>query len=443
MKLWDKGDKIEKRIEDFTVGNDRDWDRFLAPYDVIGSMAHGAMLQQVGLLSKEEWEALSPALKEIYMQTLESDFVVKEDFEDIHSQVEFELTKAVGIAGKKIHTGRSRNDQVLVDLKMFLRDEIKDLVGLTKTIFATLLTLSDQHKQVIIPGYTHLQVAMPSSIGLWLSAYAETLIDDLRILQAAFQQVNQNPLGSAAGYGSSFPIDRQLTTRLLGFETLHFNVVAAQMARGKTENMMGYVLASFGATLGKLAMDICLYNSQNFGFLTFPAHLTTGSSIMPHKKNPDVFELVRGKCNHLQSIPGQLTSLLSNLPSGYHRDLQILKDILFPSLTTLKDCLAISDYMLQHMEVNKQSGQDEKYDDMYSVEAVNSEVKKGLPFREAYQKVGADMADGNYVPDKELRHTHQGSIGNLCLDEIENKMKKVLDCFDFESYQKAIDKLIG
>ncbi|MGI9543235.1 MAG: argininosuccinate lyase, partial [Cyclobacteriaceae bacterium] len=307
MKLWDKGYEIEKRIEDFTVGNDRDWDRILAPYDVVGSMAHGAMLYKVGLLSKEEWEALAPALKNIYLQTLEEGFVVMEDFEDIHSQVEFELSEAVGTAGKKIHTGRSRNDQVLVDLKMFLRDEIKELVGLTKSIFTTLLELSDQHKEVIIPGYTHLQVAMPSSIGLWLSAYSETLIDDLRLLQAAFQQVNQNPLGSAAGYGSSFPIDRQLTTQLLGFETLHFNVVAAQIARGKTESMIGFSLASFGATLGKLAMDICLYNSQNFGFITFPRHFTTGSSIMPHKKNPDVFELVRGKCNHLQSIPGQLS----------------------------------------------------------------------------------------------------------------------------------------
>lgn len=442
MKLWDKGTATEKQVEIFTVGNDQELDQVLARYDVLGSLAHGKMLEKVGILDKSELAALEKSLKDILLSIDKGEFSIADSFEDIHSQVEYLLTEAIGDIGKKIHTGRSRNDQVLVDIKMYLRDEIKEIATLTHQLFSTLINLSDQHKDVIIPGYTHLQIAMPSSFGLWFGSYAEALTDDLNMLQAAYQMVNQNPLGSAAGYGSSFPLDREMTTRLLGFKTMHYNVVNAQMARGKTEKFMAFGMASLSATLSKLAMDACLYNSQNFGFITFPDHLTTGSSIMPHKKNPDVFELIRGKCNKIQALPLDITLIINNLPSGYHREFQILKDTLFPAIQELKSCLQMADLMLSNIKVNTGIVNDERYDYIYSVEAVHHEVSAGLSFREAYKRVGQIIEKGEYVPDKTIRHTHEGSIGNLCNEKIREKMENSLTQFNFAQYEKALEDLI-
>lgn len=442
MKLWDKGTATEKQVEIFTVGNDQELDQVLARYDVLGSLAHGKMLEKVGILDKSELAALEKSLKDILLSIDKGEFSIADSFEDIHSQVEYLLTEAIGDIGKKIHTGRSRNDQVLVDIKMYLRDEIKEIATLTHQLFSTLINLSDQHKDVIIPGYTHLQIAMPSSFGLWFGSYAEALTDDLSMLQAAYQMVNQNPLGSAAGYGSSFPLDREMTTRLLGFKTMHYNVVNAQMARGKTEKFMAFGMASLSATLSKLAMDACLYNSQNFGFITFPDHLTTGSSIMPHKKNPDVFELIRGKCNKIQALPLDITLIINNLPSGYHREFQILKDTLFPAIQELKSCLQMADLMLSNIKVNTGIVNDERYDYIYSVEAVHHEVSAGLSFREAYKRVGQIIEKGEYVPDKTIRHTHEGSIGNLCNEKIREKMENSLTQFNFAQYEKALEDLI-
>lgn len=442
MKLWDKGKATEKQVETFTIGNDQVLDKVLAKYDVLGSLAHGKMLQKVGILNKEELAELEAALKDVLATIEKGDFEIAAEFEDVHSQVEYLLTQVIGDTGKKIHTGRSRNDQVLVDVKMYLRDEIKEITQLSHQLFSTLINLSEQHKEVIIPGYTHLQIAMPSSFGLWFGAYAEALTEDLKMLEAAYEMVNQNPLGSAAGYGSSFPLDREMTTRLLGFNTMHYNVVNAQMSRGKTEKFVAFGLAALGATLSKLAMDACLYNSQNFGFITFPDHLTTGSSIMPHKKNPDVFELIRGKCNKIQALPFDLTLITNNLPSGYHREFQILKDALFPAITTLKSCLQMADLMLTNIRVNTTVVEDRLYDYIYSVEAVHHEVSAGLSFREAYKKVGQIIENGQYVPDKTIHHTHEGSIGNLCNDKIKEKMEKSLAQFNFAVYEEALEALV-
>ena len=442
MKLWDKGKPTEKQVEAFTIGNDQELDNVLAKYDVLGSLAHGKMLAKVGILDAQELKELEAALKKLLVEIENGQFKITEDFEDIHSQVEYTITKSIGDTGKKIHTGRSRNDQVLVDVKMYLRDEIKEITALTYQLFNTLSDLSEKHKDVIIPGYTHLQIAMPSSFGLWFGAYAEALTDDLKLLHAGYEMVNQNPLGSAAGYGSSFPLDREMTTRLLGFKDMHYNVVNAQMARGKTEKFVAVGLAAIAATVSKLAMDACLYNSQNFGFINFPDNLTTGSSIMPHKKNPDVFELVRGKCNKIQALPFDITMIINNLPSGYHREFQILKDTLFPAIEVLKSCLEMSILMLRNISVNKEAVNNKLYDYIYSVEDVHHEVASGLSFREAYRKVGQAIEAGQYVPNKSVRHTHAGSIGNLCNSEIKRKMDTVLEGFNFQEYKKALEALI-
>ena len=427
MKLWDKGYSIENKIETFTVGDDRIFDLKLAKYDVEGSLAHAKMLGAIGLIEKEELKEIDEMLQELLIQIDAGEFEIEDSFEDVHSKVEYVLTEKLGEAGKKIHTARSRNDQVLVDMHLFLKDEIKEIISLIKNLFDRLIALGEKHKSTIIPGYTHFQVAMPSSFGLWFGAYAESLIDDVQFLNAAYKIADQNPLGSAAGYGSSFPINRTLTTELLGFSTLKYNSVAAQMSRGKLEKSVSFGLASVAGTLSRMAMDICLYMSQNFGFLTFPDQLTTGSSIMPHKKNPDVFELVRGKCNKIQALPTELTMITNNLPSGYHREMQLLKENLFPALETLKSCLEISDYMLANIIIKEGAIDHEMYDYIYSVEAVNELVVKGMSFRDAYKEVGKKINEGNFTPSKALNHTHEGSIGNLCSEEIKEKMKKALN----------------
>ncbi len=412
-------------IEQYTVGRDRELDMRLAQYDVEGSIAHITMLQSIGLLAAEELKTLVSELQKIKSEILEGNFEIEEGVEDIHSQVEMLLTRRVGDMGKKIHSGRSRNDQVLVDLKLFLRDEIKGIAADVKALFDRLQSLSEQHKGVLMPGYTHLQVAMPSSFGLWFGAYAESLIDDMRLLCAAYDTVNQNPLGSAAGYGSSFPLNRTMTTELLGFEAMHYNVVAAQMSRGKSERSTSYAIASIASTLAKFAMDVCLFNSQNFSFVSFPDKYTTGSSIMPHKKNPDVFELMRGRCNRLQSLPNEVSLLTTNLPLGYHRDLQLLKDVLFPATEEIRRSLTMCDFMLQHIEIKGQILDDDRYNYLFTVEDVNKLVLEGVPFREAYKSVGLEVHEGRYTPTKEVHHTHEGSIGNLCTAQIAAKMDKV------------------
>jgi argininosuccinate lyase len=425
MKIWDKGYTIEEKITRFTVGDDLAYDQLLAKYDVLGSLAHMHMLHHTGLINTQEATDLENALHDILKDIEEGKFIIESDFEDIHSKVEYVLIQKAGEAGKKIHTARSRNDQVLVDLHLFIRDQLMEVGSLTMKLFNQLLHLSEMHQKQLMPGYTHLQIAMPSSFGLWFGAYAEALVDDMEMIQAARRISDQNPLGSAAGYGSSFPINRTKTTEELGFATMKYNVVAAQMSRGKLEKITAFALASLAGTLGKFAMDVCLYNSQNFGFVSFPDTLTTGSSIMPHKKNPDVFELVRGRCNMIQALPNEITLMTSNLPSGYHRDFQLLKEPLFPALQSLKDCLEIVEYMLHHIQVNEHILDDPKYDYLYTVENVNKEVMNGLSFREAYKKVGEEVQNGTYSPVKEVTHTHEGSIGNLCLDEIRGKMEKV------------------
>ena len=422
-KLWDKGFEPDKMIEEYTVGNDRELDMRLARYDVQGSLAHIAMLETIGLLTAGELEKLTAGLKEIAAEIEAGRFEIEPGTEDVHSQVELMLTRRLGDAGKKIHSGRSRNDQVLVDLKLFLRDELRQTAEAVKT-------LSEQYKEILMPGYTHLQIAMPSSFGLWFGAYAETLVDDMRLIAAAWHIANQNPLGSAAGYGSSFPLDHEMTTRLLGFEALHYNVVAAQMSRGKSERTAANAIAAVAATIGRLAMDICLFMSQNFGFVSLPDNLTTGSSIMPHKKNPDVFEIMRGRCNRLQSVPNEIALLTANLPVGYHRDMQLLKDILFPATTEIKRTLSMCDFMLAHLKVNTDILDERKYDYLFTVEDVNRLVLAGVPFREAYKQVGMAVQRGEYHPTREVHHTHEGSIGNLCTAQIRRKMERVMSEFE-------------
>ena len=425
-KLWDKGFDTNALVEDYTVGNDQELDMRLAKYDVQGSLAHIRMLETIGLLTAEELEVLVAGLEQIASEIEAGDFTIEPESEDIHSQVELLLTRRLGDVGKKIHSGRSRNDQVLVDLKLFLREELKEIATEVRALFDRLQELSEQHKEVLMPGYTHLQIAMPSSFGLWFGAYAETLVDDMRLLVAAYDIANQNPLGSAAGYGSSFPLNRTMTTELLGFETMHYNVVAAQMSRGKSERAAANAIAAVAATVGRMAMDLCLFMSQNFGFVKLPDSLTTGSSIMPHKKNPDVFEIMRGRCNRLQAVPNEMALMLTNLPVGYHREMQLLKDILFPATEELKRTLRMADFMLANLQVNEQILEDEKYNYLFTVEDVNRLALEGVPFREAYRTVGMQVQRGEYQPTREVHHTHEGSIGNLCTAEILEKMERVM-----------------
>lgn len=441
-KLWQKSYDTEKRIEEFTVGDDAELDLQLAPFDVLGSLAHIEMLESINLLEKEELSVLQKELKNIYQNIQKGDFSIDEGVEDVHSQVEMLLTKALGDVGKKIHSGRSRNDQVLVDLKLYTRHRIEEVVESTERFFAKLTELAEKHKDVLIPGYTHLQVAMPSSFGLWFSAYAESLTDDLNALLAGFKLSNKNPLGSAAGYGSSFPLNRTMTTELLGFEGLHYNVVYAQLSRGRTEKMVSTGLASIASTLGRMSMDTCLYMSQNFGFLTFPDELTTGSSIMPHKKNPDVFELIRGKCSQLQALPNELQLLVNNLPSGYHREMQLLKEHFFPAFDTIIDSLDIATYMFDNIIIKDDILKDSKYDYLFTVETVNKMVLDGIPFRDAYKQVGEVIQSGNYKADRSVNHTHEGSIGNLCLDEVTLNFNESVKAFNFAGIRKSVDKLI-
>lgn len=441
-KLWEKNFEINKEIERFTVGRDREMDMYLAKYDVLGSMAHITMLETIGLLEKDELDRLLAELKGIYATCESGEFVIEDGVEDVHSQVELMLTRRLGDMGKKIHSGRSRNDQVLVDLKLFIRNEIKEIAGLVKALFDELIQKSEQYKGVLMPGYTHLQVAMPSSFGLWFGAYAESLTDDMLFLQAAWRMANRNPLGSAAGYGSSFPLDRTMTTELLGFDTMDYNVVYAQMGRGKTERNTAFAMASVAGTLAKMAFDACLFNSQNFAFVRLPKECTTGSSIMPHKKNPDVFELIRAKSNKLQALPVQVTMIMNNLPSGYFRDLQIIKEEFLPAFDELKDCLRMAAYIINRMEVNEHILDDKRYDLMFSVEEVNRLAAAGMPFRDAYKKVGLDIEAGRFTPDKNIHHTHEGSIGNLCNDRISALMDTILDGFTFKKAEQAEKNLL-
>ncbi|HMS51263.1 MAG: argininosuccinate lyase [Sphingobacteriales bacterium] len=442
MKLWQKGFEVSKEIEKFTVGRDREMDLFLAPYDVLGSIAHITMLASINLLTAAELPILTAGLRKIYAEIADGQFIIEDGVEDVHSQIELLLTRRLGDVGKKIHSGRSRNDQVLLDLKLFLRNEVQAIVEAIQPLFELLLTLSERYKHVLIPGYTHYQVAMPSSFGLWFGAYAESLVDDVIMLQAAYRITNKNPLGSAAGYGSSFPLNRALTTQLLGFDNLNYNVIYAQMGRGKTEKLTADALASVGATLAKLSQDVCLYINQNFGFIAFPDELTTGSSIMPHKKNPDVFELVRAKCNKIQALPNEISLIIGNLASGYHRDLQVIKESLLPVFTELKNCIAITTYALEHIIINENAVHDEKYKYMFSVEVVNNLVMQGVSFRDAYKQVGDAIANGTYTPDYNVNHTHQGSIGNLCNQEIKTLMHTVLSEFRFKQAQEAFERLL-
>jgi argininosuccinate lyase len=433
MKLWNKENtNTSQLVEAFTVGRDKEFDILLAEHDVLGSLAHTEMLESVGLLTKEELTAIHKELNNILNNIRHSQFTIDKDAEDIHSQIELMLTQRIGEAGKKIHSGRSRNDQIAVDIKLYLRSEILKIKDEAKNLFDLLITQSEKYKDKLLPGYTHLQIAMPSSFGLWFGAYAESLVDDMELLAAAYHITNKNPLGSGAGYGSSFPLDRTKTTQILNFETLNFNSVYAQMSRGKTEKILSFALSSIAATLSKLSMDACLYINQNFGFISFPNELTTGSSIMPHKKNPDVFELIRARCNRIQSIPNELTLLINNLPSGYHRDLQLTKEILFPAIEELKACLQIAQLMLSNIIVKDNLLDDEKYKYIFSVEAVNELVNKGISFREAYKQIGNQIEKGEFHFEykKQLQHTHEGSIGNLCNDKIEAEMKKVLKKFE-------------
>ncbi len=441
-KLWNKNIEINKEIERFTVGRDREMDLYLAPYDVLGSIAHITMLEQIGLLEKEELTRLTAELKAIYARCKRGEFVIEDGVEDVHSQVELLLTRKLGDIGKKIHSGRSRNDQVLLDVKLFIRHRLKGVVEAVTELFDALQQKSEQYKTVLMPGYTHLQIAMPSSFGLWFGAYAESLTDDMLFLQAAYKQANRNPLGSAAGYGSSFPLNRTLTTRLLGFDSMTYNVVYAQMGRGKTERNVSFALASVAATLSKLAFDACLFNSQNFSFVKLPDSCTTGSSIMPHKKNPDVFELIRAKSNKLQALPEQIMLVINNLPSGYFRDLQIIKEVFLPAFDELEDCLRMTTYIIQRMEVNAHILDNPMYDPIFSVEEVNRLSAEGVPFRDAYKQVALQIAQGTYRADKQIRHTHEGSIGNLCNEEIKQLMQQLLSAFHFERMEAAEKALL-
>lgn len=443
QKLWEKNVKVDASIDLFTVGRDREMDLYLARYDILGSIAHITMLESIGLLTREELDKLTQELRNIYAIAEKGDFLIEDGVEDVHSQVELMLTRSLGDIGKKIHSGRSRNDQVLVDLKLFIRSELQSVVGLTDNLFTTLIAQSEKYKNVLMPGYTHLQVAMPSSFGLWFGAYAESLVDDLTVLQAAYRVSNRNPLGSAAGYGSSFPLDRSLTTRLLGFDSMNYNVVYAQMGRGKTERIVASALASIAATLSKLAFDACLFNSQNFGFIKLPDAYTTGSSIMPHKKNPDVFELTRAKCNKIQALPYQITLIANNLPSGYFRDLQIIKEVFLPAFDELKDCLRMVEQMMSRITVNEHILDDCRYDPIFSVEEVNRLTLEGTPFRDAYKQVGLRIEAGDFTPNKDVHHTHEGSIGNLCNEQISSLEKSIVQDFDFGKTQAAFDSLLG
>jgi argininosuccinate lyase len=442
MKLWDKNIQTDKLIEQFTVGKDRELDLLLAPYDVLGSLAHIAMLRSIGLLNTEELQLLNKELRNIYETIEKGNFTIEEGIEDVHSQVEHLLTLKLGDTGKKIHAARSRNDQVLLDLKLFMRDGIQKIATSVKTLFHQLILQSNQYKDLLIPGYTHLQVAMPSSFGLWFGAYAENLADDLRLLQTAYRIADQNPLGSAAGYGSSFPINRQMTTDLLGFASLHYNVINAQMSRGKTESVVSFALSSVAGTVAKMAGDICLFNSQNFGFLSLPDELTTGSSIMPHKKNPDVFELIRAKCNKIQALPGEIDRIRMNLPSGYFRDMQVIKESFLPVFDEFKSILEISIYAVSKITPSENILKDQRYRYIFSVEEVNKLVLEGMPFREAYKTVARQISEGTYSPTQTVSHTHEGSIGNLCNDKISLKFDKIWNDFDFESKENAYRKLL-
>ena len=441
-KLWQKTTSVDQLVENFTIGRDRELDREMAAFDVLGSLAHTTMLQSIGLMEAEDLALVQSELKAIYADIQNDNFTIEEGVEDVHSQVEMLLTQRIGEAGKKIHSGRSRNDQVLVDLKLFFRHKIQEVVEETETLFRLLIELSEKHKDVLLPGYTHLQVAMPSSFGLWFGAYAEGLVDDLEMVLAAWKITNKNPLGSAAGYGSSFPLNRTMTTELLGFESLNYNVVYAQMGRGKTERVIAQALSSIAATLAKMAMDQCLYLSQNFAFVSYPENLTTGSSIMPHKKNPDVWEIMRGKCNRLQALPNDVALMTTNLPSGYHRELQLLKELLFPAFADLLGCLQMATFMLQNITVNKNILDDPKYAYLFSVEEVNKAVLNGTPFRDAYKQVGLAIEQGEFNPDKNISHTHEGSIGNLQNQQISAAMDKVVASFDFEKVERAIEGLV-
>ena len=443
QKLWEKNVQVDKEVETFTVGRDREMDLYLAKYDVLGSMAHITMLESIGLLAKDELSVLLAELKNIYAVADRGEFVIEEGVEDVHSQVELMLTRRLGDVGKKIHSGRSRNDQVLLDLKLFTRAQIQELVELTNGLFEVLISQSNRYKEVLMPGYTHLQVAMPSSFGLWFGAYAESLADDLQMMQAAYKVCNRNPLGSAAGYGSSFPLNRRMTTELLGFDSLDYNVVYAQMGRGKMERTVAFAMAGIAATLSKLAFDACMFNSQNFGFIKLPDQFTTGSSIMPHKKNPDVFELTRAKCNKIQGLPQQITLICNNLPSGYFRDLQIIKEVFLPAFDELKDCIRMVTHMMREVKVNEHILDDDKYTLLFSVEEVNRLVLEGVPFRDAYKQVGLNIEAGNFTPDKTVRHTHEGSVGNLCNDSISALMQNIIDGFSFNKVNEAEKELLA
>lgn len=441
-KLWEKNIQVDKEVERFTVGKDRELDLYLAPYDMLGSMAHITMLESIGLLTKDELQSLHAELKNMYAKAERGNFVIEEGVEDVHSQVELMLTRKLGDIGKKIHSGRSRNDQVLLDLKLFTRARIRELVRLTGDLFEVLIDQSNRYKDILMPGYTHLQIAMPSSFGLWFAAYAESLADDLLLMQAAYKICNRNPLGSAAGYGSSFPLNRSMTTELLGFDSMNYNVVYAQMGRGKMERTVAYAMAGIAATLSKLAMDACLFNSQNFGFIQLPDSFTTGSSIMPHKKNPDVFELTRAKCNTLQGMPQQIALICNNLPSGYFRDLQIIKELFLPSFDELNDCLRMVTLMMREIKINEHILDDPKYSLLFSVEKVNRLVMDGVPFRDAYKKVGMDIEAGTFTTDQTVRHTHEGSMGNLCNEKIEQLMQQTIEGFQFEKVDRAEKALL-
>lgn len=443
MKLWEKNVRVNTDVESYTIGRDKELDIYLAPYDVLGSMAHIIMLESIGLLKDEELHLLLKELKNIYDEALEGNFHIEDGIEDVHSQVELLLTRKLGDIGKKIHSGRSRNDQVLLDLKLFTRDQIRSLVHTVENLIDTLLSQSNKYKDVLMPGYTHLQIAMPSSFGLWFGAYAESLTDDLQVLLAAYNVCNRNPLGSAAGYGSSFPLNRQMTTDLLGFDSMNYNVVYAQMGRGKTERIVASAIASIAATLSKLSFDACMFNSQNFAFIKLPDEYTTGSSIMPHKKNPDVFELTRAKCNKLQALPYEITLISNNLPSGYFRDLQIIKEVFIPSFIEINDCIVMTNKMLSEIKVNEDILSDDKYLYIFSVEEVNHQVLNGVPFRDAYKQVGLDIEKGNFNHDKKVNHTHEGSIGNLCNDKIELLKQNIIDQFNFEKVSDAQENLLN
>ena len=443
QKLWEKNVQVDQEVDTFTVGKDREMDLYLAKYDVLGSMAHITMLESIGLLTKKELEVLLRELKAIYKIADENQFVIEEDVEDVHSQVELMLTRRLGDTGKKIHSGRSRNDQVLLDLKLFTRAKIQEIVQAVSELFDVLIAQSDRYKNVLLPGYTHLQIAMPSSFGLWFGAYAESLADDLQLLLAAYKVCNRNPLGSAAGYGSSFPLKRQMTTDLLGFDSLDYNVVYAQMGRGKMERTVAFALAGIAATLSKLAFDACMFNSQNFGFIKLPDQFTTGSSIMPHKKNPDVFELTRAKCNKLQGLPQEIILISNNLPSGYFRDLQIIKELFLPAFDELKDCLRMVTHMMREVKVNEHILDDDKYALIFSVEEVNRLVLQGVPFRDAYKQVGLNIEAGKFTPVKEVHHTHEGSIGNLCNAQISALMQNIIESFAFNKVNEAEKRLLA